>query len=1002
MMSGIDRNWVGGISSGMDTQALIDTMIRAESFQKFSLERRRNTLSVQQEMLQEINLSLFELESKATDLTFSRTFNSKIVDSTNERVVDARATTEAELGSYTMHIHQLATNTTVGSDKRLAGSLQLGHHLQSDFALGGESTILESLGVSSGTIRIAAIFGGAGEVDVAIDNQATVGETIDAINSAIDSSDLEGALNVSYDERNNRIRFNLLDSSRTIEVNDISSDFVSELFGEIEITNNRPVADSSKIEIRSGLATTAEDMGLLTDGGGNLVGSFRITRAGVEESFNLADSGLTENSTMSDIINYLNHEINSRENLVKNGVVTGNPEDRLLEFRFANNRLQLVNTDPFDTESFSIRDRQGMPPPPPAANFAQTFFGATGVNEDVNSEFDGGDTLQNSSFPIPITSGTITIDGVQININSNVDTLEAVLSRITALTEIEAKYDSVDDVIMLKRKSGENVPIGLGSSTDTSNFLTVTGLIAGSQASAANISSYTNLGVSFDNARDQNIQESLGVADSGTLRVIISGESHFIDYNNNTDSLNDIMDRISSIKGIDQAYYDAATQRINISTVDKGSDVSIEIRDTGSGTLAASMRLDSGPSNGRDIGSTMVSARSISDISLSSSLSEAGFIEPITSGSFTLNGVRFNVGDTERVSLQDIIERINSNTEVGVNAFYDYNSGQLMLESTESGNRSVAIGDPSDTSNILSVLGLAGARQDVGQNAMYSIDGLYGGTIQVSQSNTIDNLISGVTFELKNETGPGGEVINILADTDAAREAIDEFLEAYNEATSLIFSRLTEERNWELEALTDEEKQSLGDADLMAYEEAFKIGLLSGDSTLRTARSQMRIIMSSIISGLDKKFNSLAEIGITTGVIGSGYMDTMQGTLKITDESKLTAALNEHPDKLFELFAKDSDNDNEKGVARRLRGALNEFTRSDGLLTSRAGRSGASTSNSQMDRQIGLLNNQINDQQDRLRSREEALIRQFTALETSLAGYQSQAEAFMGQLQQLQ
>jgi flagellar capping protein FliD len=54
-----------------------------------------------------------------------------------------------------------------------------------------------------------------------------------------------------------------------------------------------------------------------------------------------------------------------------------------------------------------------------------------------------------------------------------------------------------------------------------------------------------------------------------------------------------------------------------------------------------------------------------------------------------------------------------------------------------------------------------------------------------------------------------------------------------------------------------------------------------------------------------------------------------------------------------------------------------------------------------MDQQISTINSQIADQQDRLRSREEALLKQFSALETSMSEYQSQSQAFANQLAQL-
>jgi flagellar capping protein FliD len=88
-------------------------------------------------------------------------------------------------------------------------------------------------------------------------------------------------------------------------------------------------------------------------------------------------------------------------------------------------------------------------------------------------------------------------------------------------------------------------------------------------------------------------------------------------------------------------------------------------------------------------------------------------------------------------------------------------------------------------------------------------------------------------------------------------------------------------------------------------------------------------------------------------------------------------------------------------VARRLKEILNEFTKSDGLLTKRVGRSGVSNSNSQMDQQLRTINGQIANQEERLRSREEALLKQFANLERSLSDYQSQSQAFANQLAQL-
>lgn len=988
MVSSIDRNWVGGLSSGLDTQGLIEKMIQAESFQKFSLERKRNTVSLQQKMLQDINLKLFNLQSKATDLTFSRTFNSKKVDASNARVVNAVASTSANIGSYTMHVKQLATATTVASKGKLAGSLELGYNLKSTNPIGGSSTTLGALGVTPDDLKIDILTGGSGTFNISTGATAatSVKDTVANINASIKNKpELKGKINATYDEKNNRIKFNLLDSSLTMAVSDTgASNIISSMFeadGQIDLTKNIPSKESVLMPIRSGLNTTIADLGIAQ-------GTFTIERSGtgIPEAFDT--SVLAPGQTVEDLISELNHQIDSKASLVKGGVPTGNPEDRLVEFRFdsGSNKLQLVNKNSADTNFFSLTDGTG--------DLSNVLFGSPAKI----STLDKGLKLNQETFPKGVTSGKFTVDGVQINVDSGTDDLQGVLSRITALTNIRAEYDSAKDTVKFTRKDGSSDPIGLGSSTDTSNFLSVTGMIAGTQASAANLASSGTLGKTLAQAQASDINTEFG-SGAGTLRVLVNGTATDINYAG-TETLSDILDQVGKIDGVDKAYYDASTGKVMITSTDKGTSASLEIQDV-AGTLGSALGLATGSVSGGAIGSSIESARPISDVKTASTLDKAGFSTAVTSGTFSINGVQFLINNPASMTLDSLINSINSNEKVGVKAHYDPTNGKFVLTSKQTGNTAVALGSATDSSNFLSAMGLVGATQNVGQNAIYSIDGIYGGADQVSQTNSVSDAVEGVTFEFFDTTGPSGEVVGIGADTEVARTAIDDFLTAYNEVTEQIFSRLTEERNWDLSALTDDEKKGLGNADLEAYEEAFKVGLLSGDNTLRSIRSQMRLVMSSVVPGVDKLLDSLSDIGISTGVVGSSYQDTMTGTLQITDETKLSAALTDNPQKVADLFNKDNTDPNKTGIARRLKDALNEFTKSDGILTKRVGRSGVTNSNSQMDQQISTINSQIVSQEERLRSREEALLKQFSSLESTLSDYQSQSQAFSNQLSQL-
>ena len=1009
MVSSISRNYISGLSSGMDTESLISQMIEAASTTKYNLERKRNKMTYQQSMLQEINLKLYELQTKATDLTFSKTFNGKTVESTDSKIVNASATTAAKAGTYTVKVKQLATATNVTSKAKLAGSLELGNNITSSGKMGGSNTSLGALGVNPTGLKITttASNGQVKTYNIATnaDENTSIDDMLKNINNSIKAnSELSGKITATYDDKNNTIKFNLNDSKMSATITDGGAQgadgLIAKMFGkgaggEINLTKDIPVTESS-VSMRSGAATTLKDLDFTK-------GSITISLGGRTQTINMA--GLDDNMTVDDLVKHLNNQIDQSGALNRTGTATGNPKDRAVEFRYdeSSGNLRLVSTNTGDTRSFSIEDANG-------GTFVKEIFGKN-TNTTVNSNYDGGQTLANETFATAITAGVFTIDGTQINIDPTVDTLQGVLSRISAMTNIDATYDSETDRISFTRRDGSTAPIGVGSSNDTSNFLSVTGMIAGSQTSAAHLTGDSTTTLQDDHGN------ALSVADfrnktipyggywgnqtqTGTINVNVNGTDHSISWQSG-DTYQSILDKIADIDGIESAYYDASTGKINVVGKDKGSSASISISDR-SGSMASNLGINSS-ANGSDAGSTLTASKSLSDVKTSSPLAQAGFATAVTSGTFTINGVKFTINNTQTQTMDSIIDAINNNDKVGVKAQYNPTTGEFILTSTETGNRAIAIGSATDTSNFLSAMGLTGAVQNIGQNCIYSIDSVYGGTDQVSQSNTITDAIEGLTLNFRETTVGAGETISINTDTESAKTAIKEFIDLYNEVTETIFNKITEKKTKEqreLTGLTDAEKQALSKEDLETYEEAYKVGLLSGDTTLRNIRSQMRNVMSAIVPEADALFNSLSDIGITTGKIGSAYSATMVGTLSITDEDKLDQDLRNNPEAVTKLFNNDSTNQNQMGIARRLKEVLNSFTKSNGLLTSRIGRSDGS-GNSQMDKQINALNEQISQQQIKLSAREENLLKKFAAMETALNNYQAQSQSLSNSLSQL-
>ncbi|HOT27379.1 MAG TPA: flagellar filament capping protein FliD [Candidatus Ozemobacteraceae bacterium] len=988
MVSNISRNWVGGLSSGLDTQSLITKIIEAERAPLNQLEQKRNTLGFQKSMLQDINLKLYGLQNKATDLIFSKTFNSKTVTSSSDKLLSAVANTSAKVGNYTINVKQLASATTVSSAGRLGGAIEMGENLRSSKSLGGPSTALSNLGITPGELKLTI---GSATENITVDPNASVQNLINSINTAISGNgNMNGKAVAGYDLKTNRVRVTLLDSNKTLALADTTGNVVGKMFsatGNFTLTKDQPAKDSSLMAIRSGLQTTLRDLGVDPFSGMTIQ-----RQGGPAVTLDLASAGLDENSTVSEFVSAMNRRIDASPDLVRGGAVTGNPADRRLEFKYdqGTGKLILANTDTTDVTKFTVGTSGG--------NLTAMLFG----NTTVASTTDAGLKLYQETFSSIISSGTFTLDGVQISINNQSDTLQNVLSRITSLTGIAATYDPDKDTIRLTRKDGSSQPIGLGAANDTSNFLSVAGLISGSQATAATLASGSSLGFSAADALSQNL-ETLGLASPGTagqVRLTVNGVASLVDWNS-TDSLSSFMERLDAISGVESVWFDETTRTFRITSEQKGSSAGLKLEDM-SGGLADALGIPSGmTATGSDTGPALESSRPLSSLQTSVTLDKAGFAQAITAGTFTINGTTFNISSPGSVTLESLMSTINNNKKAGVKAEFDAHTGKFMLTSTQTGNTSIAIGASTDTSNFLSALGMITAPQNVGKNAIFTVEGLYGGSDIVRQSNDVSDVISGLTFTLKGTTVGSGETITVAADTKNSRKAIDDFLASYNEVMELIYTKLKEEKDSSLQALTEVEKKALSTEELATYEEKFKIGLLAGDSTLSSIRSRMRVVMAGIVGGADKLFDSLSDIGITTGEVGSDYQTTQVGKLSITDEDKLNDVLTNNPEKLAALFANDSSSESNMGIARRLKNMLNEFTKSDGILTLRVGRSGVTNADSSMDRQITLLNKQINRQEEKLADREETLLKQFAALETAMSKYQSQADAFASQLSQL-
>ncbi|HWD93891.1 MAG TPA: flagellar filament capping protein FliD [Verrucomicrobiae bacterium] len=231
---------------------------------------------------------------------------------------------------------------------------------------------------------------------------------------------------------------------------------------------------------------------------------------------------------------------------------------------------------------------------------AAQINGAAGVGQILAPNGAGNTTIGSAGFGTPITAGTFTINGAQVNIAST-DTLQQVFDNIASATgnTVTASYDSTSDTISLSSSNA----IVLGSATDTSNFLQAAQLFNNNETSATDpVSNITTNSITSSLALGR--VQLTGSLSTANLRTQIqddgSGDGEFtvngvlIKYNASSDSLQNVLDRITNSAAGVTASYDPLNNRFLLTDKTTG-DIGISVQDVaGKGNFAATTGLSGG------------------------------------------------------------------------------------------------------------------------------------------------------------------------------------------------------------------------------------------------------------------------------------------------------------------------------------------------------------------------------------------------------------------------
>jgi flagellar hook-associated protein 2 len=200
-----------------------------------------------------------------------------------------------------------------------------------------------------------------------------------------------------------------------------------------------------------------------------------------------------------------------------------------------------------------------------------------GAKLNPASDVVSGLTIANLNLAKTITAGTFSINGAQITVDT-ADSLQEVFDKISAATgnDITGSYNSSTDTVALTSASTSEVL--LGSTVDTSNFLSALKL---GNNGGGTVTSSSKLGT-VKIYSDTLANSSLATAVTGTGSFILNGVT--LSYDATTDRVGDVLNRINDSAAGVTASYDSATDRFTLTNNSTG-DTGMSMTDT-SGLLA--------------------------------------------------------------------------------------------------------------------------------------------------------------------------------------------------------------------------------------------------------------------------------------------------------------------------------------------------------------------------------------------------------------------------------
>ena len=513
------------------------------------------------------------------------------------------------------------------------------------------------------------------------------------------------------------------------------------------------------------------------------------------------------------------------------------------------------------------------------ANILQTLGYTDGTTTIKNPTSDGAksEAFSSSTSAIgsllglssPQSSSTVQINGNNITIDLATNSLTDIATTISAVDGVTASVVSTTTEGVTTYQLDISGTINF---TDSNNILEAVGVLEGGQSTVAEVHTASADNYNLSNAvidsttKFNNIYTGLISSAANTLTAggnIVAG-STFGAINTTGGPGNDItnLDTIS-ISGTKQdgtavgAYNFTITDKATTTVQDLLTNIETNFDlTTGSVVIdsAGKIQINDNYSGDSQLSIAFVESAGLLDFGTYAADNNVAngdkiFLTGTDSTGSAVTGT-FTITDTNVDTIDGLLTQIETVFGLGASSATVDSNGQILITDDSAGDSQLSVtiqtdnagGGTLDFGTVDITTEGYGMESTAGQDVKVVIDGV----AVTRSSNSIDDVISGVTLDIARVDTSDFSTVNITIsrDTDSIKGKVNEFTDSYNEIMENINQHF-------------------------AYnEETKKAGVLSGESTLRTIKSIIQNTISNAIPLLPADSNSLPLIGITSDKYG--------------------------------------------------------------------------------------------------------------------------------------